>query len=385
MLPRTMKRFDVLVWGGTVVDPANRVHEVRDVGLQGGRVVACEQGLDPRDAGQVIDAAGRIVTPGLIDLHVHVFYGVSHYGIPPDSHCLARGVTTAVDAGSAGADTIAGFRRFVLDVSDTRLYALVNISRQGMIDPEVNELHDLRLADPGAAVRAAREHADLVVGIKARLSRAIVEHNGSIAPLKRARQAADELGLPIMIHIGDTPDPLSEILPLLNAGDIVTHCYHGSANGVLDEAGRVRPEVRAAVERGVVLDVGHGRGSFSFDVARRALAQDLRPGTISSDVHVYNVDGPVYDLATTLTKFMLLGMALDEVVRLATAAPAAAARLPSWLGHLGVGAAGDVAVFEQTEGRFEFQDSVGASMTGEYRLAPQAVVQGGRVYQVAGQ
>lgn len=378
-----MARFDLLLRGGTVVDPAHGVHERRDVGLRGDRVVACAPGLDAAGAARVVDVDGLIVTPGLIDLHVHVFPGVTHYGIPADPHCLARGVTTAVDAGSAGADTLAGFRRYVIDVSDTRLYTLVNLSRTGMVDAQVGELEDLRLADPAATARAAREHGDVVVGVKARLSRNVIGGNDSLEVLRLARRAADEAALPIMIHVGDTTAPLGEILPLLEPGDIVTHCYHGREHGVLDEVGRVRPEVRAAVARGVLLDVGHGRGSFSFDVARRCLEQGVPPGSISSDIHVYNCDGPVFDLATTLSKFMLLGLPLEEVVRLATVGPARAARLSPWLGHLGEGAAGDVAVFERVEGRFAFKDSQGASMQGHFRLEPRLVVRGGRVRGIA--
>src|SRR4029077_21238201 len=234
--------------------------------------------------------------------------------IPADPNCVAKGVTTVLDAGSAGANRCPGFRKYVIDVAQTRVRALLNISVVGQSthspDNPHGELLDLRYANPALAVRTIERHRDVILGIKIRLSRDIAGDN-DLKPLHLAREAAEAVKLPMMVHIGDTHTPLQDILPVLRAGDVITHCFHGREGGILDERGRVLPAVRTAVGRGVHLDVGHGAGSFAFDVAEKALKQDLLPGTISSDLHQYNVYGPVFDLATTLSKFLHLGLSLE--------------------------------------------------------------------------
>ncbi len=375
--------YDLLLTGGTLVDPAQGIHAARDVAFAGGRVAAVAGDLPRADAAHVIDCAGQIVCPGMIDLHVHVFWGVSHYGIGPDPHCIAKGVTTAVDAGSAGADTFPGFRKYVIDVSATRLLAHLNISSQGMLSRDVGELDDIKYASVPKAIATIERHRDLILGVKVRLTRhEIVGASAGIRPLHLAREAADAVGLPIMVHPQEAwCDSLDDILTVMRRRDILTHCYHGLSHGILDADGNVRMSVRGAIERGVIFDVGHGAGSFSWDVAERALRQGVQPQTISSDLHAYNVNGPVYDLATTVSKFLCLGVSLDEALRRVTATPAEAIRMAGEIGTLQVGAWGDAVVFDLEEGRFEFGDSHGQVRLGQRRLVPRQVVRAGKVYR----
>lgn len=372
--------YDLLIKGGTVIDPSQGLSTRRDVALDLGKVAAVEEDIDPSQAREVIKAEGLLVTPGLVDIHVHIYWGVSHYGVEPDLGCLAKGVTTAVDAGSSGAHTFPGLRRYVIEVASTRLYAFLNISSMGMISDAVGELNDLRFADPALAVRVARANEDVIVGIKVRLDRGRVGENGPIKPLKLARQAADQLNLPIMVHIGRLDAPLAEVLGYLREGDLVTHTYHGHEGGILDEHGQLIRAAWQARGRGVLFDVGHGAGSFAFRVAQAALDQGFTPGTISSDLHVYDINGPVYDLATTMSKFLHLGIPLDEVVRLCTWSPARAVGIPESIGTLRPGAEADVAIFRLEEGEFGFMDCERQAVVGGKRLVPVNVIRGGEVY-----
>ena len=372
--------FDLVVKGGTVVDPGQGPHALRDVAIAQGRIVRVAPAIEAEPTTEVLEASGHLVTPGLIDIHVHEYPGVSHYGVDPDSTCLTRGVTTVCDAGSAGADTFEGLRRYVISVSETRVLAYLNISSIGMVSPLNNELEDLRNANPERAIAVCERNRDVIQGVKVRLARAMVGQNG-IQPLKLARRAAEATGLPIMVHVGDTPGPLGEILAELRPRDVVTHCFHGRPHGVLDAHGEVLPEVREAAARGIVFDVGHGVGSFSFDVARKALRGGLVPGTISSDLHYYNVNGPVFDLATTMSKFLHLGLSVDEVLAKTTRTPADLLGLSTHLGAVREGMLADLAVFRLVSGDFEFEDSMGERVHGRARLEPVAVVKGGRIYR----
>jgi len=370
--------LDLVIRGGTVVDAAQGLHGQRDIAIAHGRIVRVAPDIEAELPAEVLDASGHLVTPGLIDIHVHVYPGVSHYGVDPDSTCLSRGVTTVCDAGSAGADTFEGLRRYVISVSETRVVAYLNISAIGMVSPLNNELEDLRQANPERAIAVCERNRDVIQGVKVRLARTMVGQNG-IQPLRLAKRAAEATGMPIMVHVGDTPGPLGEILAELRPRDIVTHCFHGRAHGVVDGHGEVLPEVREAAARGIIFDVGHGVGSFSFDVARKALRGGLVPGTISSDLHYYNVNGPVFDLATTMSKFLHLGLTLDEVLAKTTTTPAGLLGLSTHLGAIREGMLADLAVFRLASGDFEFEDSMGEKVRGTQRLEPVAVIKGGRL------
>ena len=376
-------RYELLLAGGTVLDPAQGMRAAADVAFDRGYVAAVGPGLTRADAAETVDCSGLFVAPGMIDLHVHVFYGVSHYGIEPDPNCVAKGVTTAVDAGSAGSDTFPGFRKYVIDVAATRLFARLNISSMGMLSAAVGELDDLRYASVPKAIATIEQHRDVILGVKVRLTRnQIVSRDAGMKPLYLAREAADAVRLPIMVHPQEAwCESLDDILAVMRGGDMLTHCFHGLSHGILDDHGKVRRSVHAAMERGVIFDVGHGRGSFSWQVAESALRQGVLPQTISSDLHAYNVNGPAFDLATTISKFLHLGLSLEEAVRKVTATPAETLGMADRIGTLRVGAWGDAVAFELQQGEFRFEDSHGEVRTGRQRIVPKVVVRGGRVYR----
>ena len=310
--------------------------------MPGGKVAAVGENLSNADARASFDATGRLLTPGLIDLHVHVFAGVSHYGVEPDPTCLARGATTVVDAGSAGSDTFPGFRKYIIDVSQTRILAHLNISSQGMINEDVGELEHPDLANVDRAVRMIEQHRDIILGVKVRLTKnSIVSERVGIASLHLAREAADAAGLPIMVHPQAAwCDSLDDILAVMGNGDILTHCFHNSDCGIMDEDGQVRASVRAAIERGVIFDVGHGAGSFSWSIVEAAMEQGVLPTSISSDLHTHNVNGPVYDLANIVNKFLHLGMSMEETFARVTSVPTDVIHMHDQIGTLTPGRLG---------------------------------------------
>ena len=386
--------------GGRVFDPGSTLDSLATVSIDGGlltgireaadrqRASACPEprgipegrppGLAPR---RTVDVTGMLVTPGLVDLHTHLYPGVSHYGIEPDEHCLGRGVTTAIDAGSAGASTFPGLRRYVIERSETRILAFLNIAVQGMITSLVGELEDIRWASPEQAVARARENPDLVMGIKVRLGYQMAGGDPQPA-LRLAHEAADELGLPLMVHVIDMRPGLAWLLPRLRRGDVVTHCFHGSDGGILEPGGRVLPEAIRARERGVLFDVGHGVGSFAYRVARPAIVQGFPPDTISSDLHAHNAAGPVFDLATTLSKLLHVGMGLDDLIRAATSTPARAIGRAASIGALRPGRDADLSVFELRTGHWALPDAAGDIEVIERLLVPRLVVRGGQVRDV---
>jgi dihydroorotase len=368
----------ISVTGGRVLDPAQGIDGPATVGIADGVIASVGAAAAPEGTGHTIDAAGLLVTPGLVDVHTHLYPGVSHYGIEPDPHCLGRAVTTAVDAGSAGAQTFPGFRRYVIERSRTQILAFLNIAVEGMISSLVGELEDIRWGSPEQAVARAREHPDLIVGIKVRLGYQMAGTDPGPA-LRLAREAAEALGLPLMIHVIDIRPSLDWLLPQLGEGDLVTHCFHGNDGGILDARGRVLPAAVRARERGVLFDVGHGAGSFAYRVARAALAQGFPPDTISSDLHAHNVGGPVFDQATTLSKLLHLGMPLAEVIRASTATPAAAIRRDQRAGTLAAGRDADVSVFEVRDGHWALPDAAGATEVVERLLVPRMVIRAGEV------
>jgi dihydroorotase len=375
--------YDLLVLGGHLIDAHMGVDGPRDIGIRGGRVAAVAESLAPQRGCRTLDARGLIVSPGLIDLHVHVWQGVANLGIDADPNCVCRGATTVYDAGSAGADTYEGFQRYVIDVSATRIRAFLHISSQGQLNRDIGELTDLRYADVEAAAQMCERYREHIVGIKIRMTRGLVGDNGREA-LKRARAACEATGLPLMLHPNDSPLSLAQMLEQMKAGDIMTHCFHCGESGVLDASGKVRPEVSRAEDRGVLFDVGHGGGSFSYAVAESAMRQGLCPGTVSSDLHKWNLAGPVYDLVTTVSKFLLLGWNLPEALARVTEAPARAMGVLGEIGTLQEGSCADLALLQLHEEPCELVDATGEVRMGERRLIPAKTVRAGQVYDPEG-
>lgn len=368
----------LLLRGGQVMDPGAGLTGALDVRIRDGLITEVAAGLAP-DGDVVHDVAGRLVLPGLIDLHAHCFAGASDFGPRTDDVARATGVTTWVDGGSAGAGTFEGMREWVLSRSRVRMFAFLNISAIGLAYLKIGELNHLAYADVDAAVGAARDHADLVLGIKVRNQLEVVGDAG-LEPLRRAVRAADAIGGRVMLHCTNPPVPLAELLALLRPGDVVSHFLHGRGHGILDEKGKVSRDVRAARERGVVFDVAHGRMHVNFPVVRAAFAEGFYPDTISSDLTSGGAAGCVKDLPTTMGKFLSLGMPLADVVRAVTAAPAKVIGRAGKLGTLTAGAVADVAVYELQEGSFDYEDAHGQHITGRHRFVPTLTLRAGEVW-----
>ncbi|MGH9326175.1 MAG: amidohydrolase/deacetylase family metallohydrolase [Terriglobia bacterium] len=374
--------YDLLIKGGKVIDPSQRINAVMDVALVFGKVARLAPDISPNRARRVISAAGKIVVPGLIDIHCHVFPYVGPYGIQADPHCVHRGVTTVVDAGTSGYFTFPAFRRYDIDTASTRIRALLHIVSIGMVTgstPNMGELEDLRYCVPKLAVERAQQDPDVIVGFKVRCSKKYTGPN-DLEGTKRVREAADEAGLPFMMHIGGPYSPLPELLALMKKGDIVTHCFNWHPHGILDSNGKLLPAAVEARERGVRFDVGHGAGSFSFDIAEKCMDQGFLPDTISTDLYMADLHGPVYDLPTTMSKFLLLGMPLPEVIQRTTLNAAESFRFREQIGTLKPGSEGDVSILEIQEGNFSFTDSAHSVRQGRQRLAPVVTIRAGKVF-----
>lgn len=377
------KHYDLLIKGGKVIDPSQGLEAELDVAVRGGKIASVAPAIPEGQAGQVIRALGKIVTPGLIDIHTHVFPYVGPYGIEPDPYCVRRGVTSVIDAGTSGAFTFPAFRRFIIERAATRVRALLHVVSIGMVagsTPDMGELEDLRYCVPKLAVETANQNRDLIVGFKIRFSEHYTGPN-DLEGMRRGRAAADEAGLPIMIHIGGSYTPLNEFLALMKKGDVVTHSFNSHPHGLLDASGKLTPEVVEARGRGVLFDVGHGAGSFSFEVMEKCLGQGFSPDTISSDLYSANINGPVYDQLTTLSKFLVLGMSLRDVIARATVNASRVFNFGAEIGTLKPGAAADVSVLELKDGEFTFTDSDGKTRTGRQKLEAVTTVKGGKVFE----
>jgi len=365
--------YETVIKGGRVIDPALGVDNTLDVAIAGGKIAEIAANIDAADA-HVIDAAGQVVTPGLIDLHTHIYWGVTYWGIEPDPVAAKTGVTTWLDVGSAGGYTFPGFRRYVAEPSKVRVFALLNLSAIGLVASSW-ELSNLDYCDVDLAATMVEANRDLILGIKARIDRNTTRGTG-IRPLELARELADRVDLPLMVHIGAGPPTIDEVAHLLRPGDILTHCFTGGDMRILDADGKINPTIRELQERGLVLDIGHGTGSFSFETTDAMLAQGILPDVISSDIHQMARLGPMFDLPTTLSKFLNLGLSLSDTIDRATARPAAAMRRPD-LGTLAVGSHADIALWRIEEGDYTFYDVDLSARTGTTRLVNTLTMVGG--------
>src|SRR5499433_614440 len=370
---------DLVLRGGRIIDPASGRDETADLAFGGGRVTRIGREL-PGNGTEIVDVRGRLVVPGLIDLHTHVYWGGTSLGVEAAEVARRSGTTTFIDAGSAGAGTFHGFRHHVIKPSPLRIIPYLNVSFPGIFALSaavaVGECADLRLLDPRECVRVIEANRDLVAGVKVRVGRNAGGASG-IAPLDIALEVAEETGLPVMAHLDNPPPSRLEVLARLRRGDILTHCFRPFPNAPVQPDGQVREEVQEARRRGVVFDIGHGSGSFGFRTAEHMLEAGFLPDVISSDVHALSINGPAFDQLVTMSKFLCLGMGLTDVVRASTAAPAAALGRTD-IGRLEIGAVGDATVLELAEGEFEYRDVLGEARVGRQRLNPRGVVVAGQ-------
>jgi dihydroorotase len=375
-------KYDLLIRDGEVVDPGAGLRGLMDVGIAGGKIVEVAAGLREEDARRTISAKNRFVTPGLVDVHAHVFVNSSDMGENTDLFCNSAGVTTLCDAGSAGSANFAGLR-FVIDKAvRTRTRAFVNLSAIGIAGTaRSGELAHFPYADPEGCARTIAENRDLAIGVKLRYGPGIVWEY-TTEPVKTARRAADMVGVPLMIHVTGTPLPLPEILAHMKPGDIITHCFHGHDHGIMGpEKQLILKEVVEAQRHGIIFDCAHGRGGhFNFPLIEKALDQGFLPDTISTDLTFTTATrGPVFDLTTTMSKLMHFGVSIDDVVLRATARPAKIAGLEGMVGTLRPGANADVAILELRDGAFEFRDTDGNTVTGKRRLINHLTLKDGRI------
>ena len=379
-------KFDLLIRNANALDAGSGLAGKRDIGIRYGLIEAIEPTIAPERAQRVMDAGGKLVTPGLIDLHCHTYPYGSAIGIPADELVAHQCTTTVVSAGDAGANNFAAFRRFIVPASRTRQFAFVHIAVAGLAGFPVPELFNIDYAQVEAAARAVAENADMVLGVKVRMSENVIARHGT-EPLKRAIKACELSGVPakIMCHIGGVSDPalMSQILDLLRPGDVLTHCYSGAPNVAgmgtnIVQDGKLLPAALAAKKRGVVFDIGHGGGSFDYTIAEAAIAQGCPPDTISSDIHVFsgNTPGMPY-LPWVMSKLIGLGFTLPEVVSMATAAPARViSRIPKH-GTLQVGAPADLSIMEIVDGPVSFVDTRNNTRQGKVFLRPAGTVVAG--------
>ena len=370
---------DLLIKGGTVIDPSQNLHTQLDVAVKDGKILQVAPDIPADGSRTLIPAKGRIVTPGLIDVHVHVFEGVGPTGVNADQYCLGRGVTTAVDAGSAGYFSIAGLRQYVIKPSATRLYAMIDIGARGTLMGLAGNYFNLDWLNPQLTARAADANKPDVVAIKVRLSKEITGSN-DLEALKRALEAAEISNLPVMVHVGDSFSPLPDILRQLRKGDILTHCFTGRPHGPLDANGKILPEMLECRERGVLFDVGDGGPHLSLDVAEKCLQQNFLPDTIGTDLGGLSINGPVYDLVTELSKFLTIGMTLDQVIERVTLRPTRMFNFGVEIGTLRPGSVADITILNVREGSFVFGDSTGKKRTGKQKLQSVAAIRAGKAY-----
>jgi dihydroorotase len=374
--------YDLVVKGGLVIDPSRGIDEPIDVAVSNGKIIDVRSGINAVGAKHVVDASGLIVTPGLIDIHVHCCYNIAHIGVNPEFSCLAKGSTTVLDAGSTGELNFIGFRKYVIDSCRTRILALLNIGSLGMIALSREQEWPKLIVEYGKmfinienTLEVIKKNQKVILGIKW----------AQFTPkeLELARRAADEAKCILMAENHYQP----EILKYLKRGDVITHIFHAykpalkirPCNGLLDENWNVQSEFYEAVKRGIVLDVGHGAGSFAWRVAEKAFDQGIKPDTISTDLHAMSVNGPAYDMPTTMSKFLLLGMPLYDVVKASTLRPAEVLGKQEEIGTLGVGACADLTIFKLKEGKFTFTDAYDEKRVGRQRLSVRKVIRGGEI------
>lgn len=374
--------YDLLLKGGSVVDPSMGLHGVHDIAVQEGKIARIAPTIPREEATQVVDVAGHLVTPGLIDLHAHVFGGFIGNGVHPDVGGVHAGVTTIVDAGSAGCATFEGFPHHIIPRCHTEVIPFLHICQTGLAtNPDIIAESSINLE---GTLRVADQYKGLIRGIKARMVSPALEIFGMEMP-RLAKRAARESGIKLMVHIGDTtkrydPNVIRELLPLLDEGDILTHYFTANPGGVLDANGKLVPEAREAANRGVWLDTAHGRMNFGFDVARRIIDQGLLPHCISTDLTVPGRLNTVHSMMEIMARFLGLGFTLEQVVTMSTANPARAIGAEHRLGSLAVDRQADISVLDLREGDWVVYDVLGTGLRVNKTFVPVVTVKRGQVF-----
>ena len=377
---------DLLLKGGEVIDPSQDIRAKLDVAVTDGVITAVESDIDPSSAARVINVDGNIVVPGMIDLHTHVYEGINQNGINPDLAGVRSGVTTVLDAGSAGCYTFGGFPRYVVPRAKTRIFCMLHISRVGLsYQPDTSRREDIDVEETVSVIKANRP---LIQGVKIRAVGPGVPRMG-VEMVRLAKQAATEGGVRLMVHIGDRsitggdgtePTITRQLLPLLENGDIITHLFSGNPGRIIGDDGKVIPEIMEAQERGVFLDTAHGRQNFSFDVAKAALDQGVRPRSISTDMTPPGRMNTVHSMTEMLARFMALGFSLEDVIRMTTTNPAQALGMEDTLGSLAVGRPADISVLKEETGGWLFHDTEGNTLRGDKALVPVVTIKDGEAY-----
>lgn len=374
--------FDLVIANGDVLDPSQNLRGRRDIGIKHGQIAGIAGSIPADRSVQRFDATGKLVTPGLIDLHTHYGPLISGIGLPSDELVPITATTTGVSAGDAGANTYGALKHWVIGRSRTRLFAFVHISSIGLAGGLApGEMLNIDYAKVDACTKTLAENPDTALGVKVRITDSVVGQNG-LEPLRRAIAAAEMAGKQyrVMCHIGSAPGSMADLLDLLRPGDVLTHAYTGAGNNVVQN-GALLPAVLAAKQRGVLIDVGHGGGSFDFTVCGPAMMQGLTPDTISSDIHAVSINSPGYPtLPWVMSKFLSLGLSLEDVVAKATIEPAKIIGRVPGLGTLQIGAPADVAVLDVVDGPVEFLDTRNNKRSGNTKLVPVLTVRGGRPF-----
>jgi dihydroorotase len=372
----TNQRFDLLIQGGTVIDPGQGLHGPFDVAVKDGKIAAVAKNIPADRAANVFNVKDRIVTPGFIDAHVHCYEGVGRC-CNADHYCLGRGVTTVIDAGSAGSENITNFHKYIIRTSFTRIYAFVDIGFLGVISLD-RPYDNPAWVNPKGVAQAIHQFRPATIGVKVRLSESI-EGDKDLDILKKAIEAAEIAQVPVMVHINGPHSPLPDLVNVLRKGDIYTHCFAGRKNFVLDANGKVLPAVLEARDRGVFFDQAQGQGHFSFDVAEKCMQQGLFPNSVSTDLTTLAVQRRIFDLPTMVSKMMAIGVDLDKAVAMVTSNPVKMFTFDVNIGTLKPGHEADISIFELQEGNFEFEDTEGKKRTGRQRLVNKAVVSRGEL------
>ena len=373
--------YDILIKGGRAIDPAQNIDGTMDVAINKDRIAAVSRDIPPQEGKQVIDAKGKIVTPGLIDAHVHVFDSIMPIALEPDVAGVKHAVTTVVDGGSAGVATFAAFPKHIFPTTQTRVFCFLHLCSYGLVpEPELKDWDEI---NPDAMAATIEANRSVIKGVKLRLVGKLVASAG-IEVVKTAKKIAGQFRLPIMVHIGDTdkqvPASLTqECLSVMEAGDILAHMYTGNQGSALRPDGTIVPELKAAMKRGVILDPATGRNNFSFVVARKCLAEGILPTIISTDLNHRCLKDRTFSLPVNMSKFMALGLDLKQVVAMTTINPARAIHEEARIGSLKPGMTADVSILELKSGAWTLIDSPGETMKTDKMLMPVTAVKDGKV------